>query len=197
MSGPRNTKNEILGAAAELLQTRGFQGFSYHHIATRLGVRNAAVHYHFPSKVDLGVALVNRYRESFRWWAEKQRESGADPALCLERFMALERRYQREGRVCPLGVVGVEYQGVSDAMRAAARELMEDVALWLEGVLALGRGLGTFRFEGSSQARAWAVLAALQGALQLSRLRGPEVFDGVVEQIFASLGRPATASGPS
>src|ERR1041384_893083 len=68
--GPRarDTREEILNCAEELWQRRGYNGFSYHHIAVQLGIRNAAIHYHFPSKENLGVALIQRYRERFREW---------------------------------------------------------------------------------------------------------------------------------
>ena len=52
--GGRNTRGAILDAAEELLQRRGYNAFSYHHIAVQLGIRNAAIHYHFPAKEDLG-----------------------------------------------------------------------------------------------------------------------------------------------
>src|SRR6267142_5023076 len=68
----RDTSEEILNAAEELLQRRGYNGFSYHHIAIQLGVRNAAVHYHFRSKEDLGVALVKRYQKRFGEWRAAQ-----------------------------------------------------------------------------------------------------------------------------
>jgi TetR/AcrR family transcriptional repressor of nem operon len=186
----RNTKKEILDAAEELLQVRGFGGFSYHHIADQLGVRNAAVHYHFPTKSDLGVALVQRYREGFVWWIEQLRVQQAAASECLERFFSIERRYLREGRVCPLGVVGVEYVGVPEEMRQAAKSLLEEVAAWLEGVLDRGRRESEFGFTGDARARAWTILGALQGGLQLARLNGEEVLDCIIQQLHDDL-RPA------
>ena len=67
----RDTREEILNCAEELLQRRGYNAFSYQHIAVQLGIRNAAIHYHFPAKEDLGVALVQRYRQRFRDWCEQ------------------------------------------------------------------------------------------------------------------------------
>ncbi len=64
------TRKDILNAAEQFLQLRGYNGFSYHHISAELGVRNAAVHYHFPTKADLGAAVIRRFRENFRWWRE-------------------------------------------------------------------------------------------------------------------------------
>ncbi|XLM19461.1 TetR/AcrR family transcriptional regulator, partial [Chromobacterium piscinae] len=67
-----DTRKRILDLAEELLLTRGFNGFSYQHISSELGVRNAAIHYHFPKKNDLGVALIQRYRRRFQRFIEQQ-----------------------------------------------------------------------------------------------------------------------------
>src|SRR5580704_19068132 len=55
----------ILDVAERLAQTRGYNGFSYADIAIQLGVTKASLHYHFPSKAELGRALIERYRVLF------------------------------------------------------------------------------------------------------------------------------------
>ena len=55
------TAEQILDLAETLIQTRGYSAFSYQDIADDLGIRKASIHYHFPSKTDLGVAVVDRY----------------------------------------------------------------------------------------------------------------------------------------
>jgi len=44
--------------AEALIQSRGYSAFSYQDISDRLGIRKASIHYHFPSKTDLGVAAL-------------------------------------------------------------------------------------------------------------------------------------------
>ena len=58
-----DTREKIMDRAAHLLMNRGFNGFSYRDISSHLGVKNAAVHYHFPAKADLAMALVDEYRQ--------------------------------------------------------------------------------------------------------------------------------------
>ena len=60
-----STATRILDVAEGLAQTRGFNGFSYADIAAEIGITKASLHYHFPSKADLGRALVRRYTERF------------------------------------------------------------------------------------------------------------------------------------
>ena len=55
------TATTILDAAQQLAQTRGYNAFSYRDLAERVGIRTASIHYHLPTKGDLGVALVARY----------------------------------------------------------------------------------------------------------------------------------------
>ena len=191
----KNTRRQILSVAEQLLLGRGFQGFSYQHIAERLNIRNAAVHYHFPAKADLGLALIKRHHEHFRWWAWQLRKQKIVPAVALERFFATERRFLEGGTVCPLGVITVELQGVSPAMRAQAHALMDDVLAWLDAVLDSGRRTGELEFGGASHERALLVLSALQGALQLARLSGTEAFDRVLALVRADLGLPAQPPG--
>ena len=59
------TAGQILDLAETLIQTRGYSAFSYQDIADSLGIRKASIHYHFPSKADLGVAVVDRYMARF------------------------------------------------------------------------------------------------------------------------------------
>ena len=48
------TAEQILDLAETLIQTRSYSAFSYQDIADALGIRKASIHYHFPSKTELG-----------------------------------------------------------------------------------------------------------------------------------------------
>ncbi|RFA31225.1 hypothetical protein CAI21_00825 [Alkalilimnicola ehrlichii] len=96
-----------------------------------------------------------------------------------------------------MGVVTVELEGVSADMRAEAQGLMADAAQWLSGVLDLGRREGDFQFAGDAYARALLILAALQGALQLSRLTERAAFERVLQQIWGDLGVALPRTSPA
>ncbi|MDP2026901.1 TetR/AcrR family transcriptional regulator [Sulfuriferula sp.] len=42
-----------------MVQRRGFNDFSYADIANEVGIRKASLHHHFPTKTDLGLALID------------------------------------------------------------------------------------------------------------------------------------------
>ena len=60
-----DSAQRILDVAERLVQTRGFNGFSYADIAEALHVTKASLHYHFPAKSDLGRQLIERYERKF------------------------------------------------------------------------------------------------------------------------------------
>lgn len=183
----RDTSEEILNAAEELLQRRGYNAFSYHHIAVQLGVRNAAIHYHFKAKEDLGVALVRRYQDRFRQWVRTT--DGMDSAWA--RLQAYFQTYidflEADCKCCPGGVLGTEFHAIPEGMREQARLLMRDMYEWLVRTLEFGCEQKDFRFAGRPEDKAVEIGAALQGGLQIARVAGPERFHQVLAQLSLDL----------
>lgn len=185
--GGRDTREEIMNAAEELLQRRGYNAFSYQHIAVQLGIRNAAIHYHFPAKEDLGVALVRRYRDRFREWCDGiNRETSA-----WNRLQAYFRTYidylEAECKICPGGILATEFEAIPEEMRQEARLLMREIFEWLVETLELGREQCTLNYPGDSRHKAVEIGAALQGALQVARMAGKDRFHQVLEQLSLEL----------
>jgi TetR/AcrR family transcriptional repressor of nem operon len=52
------TGAKVLDVAERLLQTRGYNGFSYADVAAELKITKASLHYHFACKAELGEALI-------------------------------------------------------------------------------------------------------------------------------------------
>ncbi|MEL6183397.1 MAG: TetR/AcrR family transcriptional regulator [Myxococcota bacterium] len=180
-----DTRDAIVRTAARLFQTRGYNGFSYAHIAEALGVKPAAIHYHFRGKSDLGVAVAERFRERWRRFC-----ASAASASPQDRLLALHDVYLRlaERRLsCPIAVVHAELDAVPEPVRASAIEVLEECVTWLEEALEAGRAAGDFRFEGEARARALVLLSLAQGSLQLARTQGLEVFNATRERLVADL----------
>ncbi|HUP92094.1 MAG TPA: TetR/AcrR family transcriptional regulator [Solimonas sp.] len=184
----RDTREEILNAAEELLQRRGYNAFSYQHIAVQLGIRNAAIHYHFPSKEDLGVALVKRYRQRFRDWSE---DAGKTLPDAWDRMQAYFQTYidylEAQCRICPGGVLGTEFEAIPVEMQHEARLLMREIFEWLIQTLESGSEQGTLFFHGQARDKAVEIGAALQGGLQIARMAGKERFHQVLQQLGREL----------
>ena len=55
---------KILDIAESLMQTQGYNAFSYKDIAALVGVKTSSIHYYFPTKADLGKAVVKKHIDS-------------------------------------------------------------------------------------------------------------------------------------
>jgi len=163
-------KAQILDVAQEFVQTRGFNAFSFGEVAERIGVKPAAIHYHFPTKFDLGVALMRRYRNRLHASLAKIDELQFSPRRKLERYFALFYATLRpDNRMCLCGMLATEMPTLNDAMRDEVRGFVEDNEIWLTRLLGEGRKSGTLDFDGSPAAAARIIYFTLQGGMISSR----------------------------
>ncbi len=183
-----DTRSKILDAAEELLQESGFSNFSYQDIATDLGIKKAAIHYHFPAKADLGVALVRRYHERFQHFVRDSKDKGLSARKGIEAYFGIAINYLRYGaKVCPLGVLEAEFHAIPEAMQKEIRLLDEATRKWLENLLETGQNEGELHFSGNARDKALLIVAAVQGALQIARAAGPKTLFNTLRQIKQEL----------
>jgi TetR/AcrR family transcriptional repressor of nem operon len=184
-----DTREKILASANRLLRSRGFNGFSYQDIAKPLGIRNAAVHYHFATKADLAIAVLEGYRELLRRRTAPFMAGEGDPIQQLEGFIAFSTtECALEHTMCPVGSLSADYYSLPETIQQAGRQLLDELITWMTRVCAVGRDQGHFRFEGDPAAKAQLVVASLQGARQLARFRGADAMQDVANQIRRDLG---------
>lgn len=183
-----DTRRMILEKAQTLLQQKGYNGFSYKDISTPLGIKNAAVHYHFPSKDDLGSEVVKRERRRFQKIRNLKAVKEMDPSARLDWFFSIYTNYMDNGRkVCIPGSLAPQFDSISADLRAEAEGLFEDMFGWLADLLEEGRQSGDFNYEGQPRAKAASFMAGIQGAMQLVRITGDPHLEIMVDQLKASL----------
>jgi len=163
------TAERALDVAEALAQTRGFNGFSYAHVAADLGIAKASLHYHFPGKAELGEALIARYSERFA--AALARIDDEHPAARgrLEAYIDIYADVLSERRMCLCGMLAAEYETLPAAMGDAIIRFFDANQAWLTGVLEDGRADGTLTFAGDAQEAAQAVIGTLEGAMLIAR----------------------------
>lgn len=163
-------KAQILDVAQELVQTRGYNAFSFGDLAERIGVKPAAIHYHFPTKADLGLALMRRYRDRLHASLAKIDELPQSPRRKLERYVMLFHATLRpDHRMCLCGMLATEMTTLTEDLRSEVKAFFEDNEAWLARVLGEGRKSRTLDFDGSPAAAARIVYATLQGAMISAR----------------------------
>jgi len=185
----RETREQILDVAQALSQQMGFNAFSYRDISARVGIRAASIHYHFPSKEDLGVALVERYRQRFNRERAVIDNRSASASERLKKYARLFRdTVHDDGKMCLCGMLASEFAALPNAMQVSVRGFFDENETWLGSVLDVGRARGELDFAGSVEKQAAYVFSMLEGAMLGARVsKKTAKFDDVITILIKGL----------
>lgn len=188
-AAPTAAATAILDVAERLAQTRGYNGFSYADIADQLGVTKASLHYHFPSKAELGRALIERYRGVFAEALDVIDQKAKTPHEKLKRYVGLYNSVMSNERMCLCGMLAAEYATLPVPMQEALTLFFDANERWLTAVLEEGVRSGSLFFTEPARERARVLLGALEGAMLVARSYGdPRRFQAAAAFVLADLG---------
>ncbi len=183
-------KDQILASAQRLVQTRGFNGFSYADIAKEVGIRKASLHHHFPTKTDLGVALVGVYTAMLDSALLSISASSAPADKKLAAYVGIFRSTLEAERVCLGGMLASEALTLDAAILPGLKRFFDRNTQWVTGILAEGKAKRIFVLSGTAANHAHMFVSALQGALILARATGDhKMFERTASILIASLRR--------
>jgi len=197
------TAEQILDVAETLIQTRSYSAFSYQDIADALAIRKASIHYHFATKADLGVAVVDRYVARFGGaLATMAQDPTKSSRALLEFYCGPYLQFaQTDDRVCLCGALAAETLALPPQIRERVAGFFKDHQAWLARILERGAQRGEFTLRAPAAKTARMFFGALQGALLVKRTTGDmtqlkDVVAALKSQLAADPGgKAATATG--
>jgi TetR/AcrR family transcriptional repressor of nem operon len=192
--GDRDTASSVLDVAERLVQTRGFNGFSYADIATELQLTKASLHYHFAGKAELGEALLTRYTQRFAAALSAIESEPVDAPAKLAAYADLYLEVLQRDRMCLCGMMAAEYQTLPESMQTIVVKFIVDNETWLAKILDQGQHEGTIDTGGSTEDAARTIVASLEGAMLVARpFRDAARFRAASTTIIAGLVTPRRA----
>ena len=185
---PANTAKRILDAAERTVQESGYNGFSYADLAAELGITKPSLHHHFATKATLGLALIERYCDTFSVALERIDASSGDPSARLEAYAALYAAVLAGKRICLCGMLAAEYATLPRAMKDGVRRFFDLNETWVARQIDRGRGAGLFHARGSANECARMLIGGLEGAMLLARpYNDVGRFEGAARQLLSGL----------
>lgn len=169
-----NTADQILDLAEMLIQTRGYSAFSYQDISDALKVTKPSIHYHFPSKTHLGIAVIERYTDRFDEGLAMMLADEFASAMALLDFYTTPflKFSETVDQVCLSGALAGEIMALPAEMRARVEAFFEKHQTWLTAILERSAARGEFKLVVPAKQMARLVFGALQGALLVKRATG-------------------------
>jgi TetR/AcrR family transcriptional repressor of nem operon len=165
-----STRISLLQSAEQAVRQRGYHGFSYADLAREIGIRKASIHHHFPTKVDLGVALIERYNAAFFDQLENIKDAEGTAADQLRAYLRLYRDALDNGeQVCLCVSLSAGRDHLSDEILDQLDQFHRDSLHWLEQLFERAKVDGSISLHAPPEEEASATLALVEGAQLLAR----------------------------
>src|SRR3981081_1904808 len=155
------TAERLMDLAEARIRQAGYRGFSFRDLAAEIGIKSASVHHHFPTKAGMAGAVARRDGGRFFEMVARRHDESGDDVIAIYRS-AFRGAIERDGRMCLGGMLGAQAGGLPPQIRQE-----------IERVFWPCITRPSSRIGGADAvARAFHVMAALEGGLILARAYG-------------------------
>jgi TetR/AcrR family transcriptional repressor of nem operon len=158
-----------------MVQRQSISGVSFQELANRVGIKKGSVYYHFESKDDLAVSLLERatseMKESFVRGKTKSPLERLNYFLNIYRYHIIPTQ-----KLCPGGAFAGEWGKLSSPVKAQVNRLIEAQVKGVSEILSEGIQGGIFNCHAKTveELAQW-VITCVQGALVTSRISDSRV----------------------
>jgi TetR/AcrR family transcriptional repressor of nem operon len=127
-------QEKILNIAERLIQTMGYNAFSYKDIALEVGIKTSSIHYYYPSKEDLAGAVIDWQLSRISSLLDNLK---TDASLSLqERLLALVDGVMsltlHDGmKMCLGGMLASDVVSLSEQVRSKVRSFFNVLETWI------------------------------------------------------------------
>jgi len=181
------TREKIIELGENLIRTKGYNAFSYQDISTELGIKNAAVHYYFPSKENLGTSIVKTNIQRFEEMVDNMHSRGFDEWKQLDTFIKIYIKSHREQKLCIIGSLGPDFNTLNETTKTELVKMTEIILKWLTNILNTGKEKKIFVFNENPQNKATLIFSGLVASLQLSRIVDKVDYKSICQAILEDL----------
>lgn len=187
MENLQTKADEILHCARALIIRGGYNSFSYADISSVVGIRNASIHHHFPSKSDLVRKLVAQYREEAAAGLAELERNVSDPLEQLRAYLGYWQSCIADGThpFCVCALLAGEIPVLPEAVVLEVRAHFRGLSDWLTAVLERGAAQGRLTLTGTAHADAELFMATVHGAMLSARAYGDAaIFDAITRPLL-------------
>lgn len=180
------TYTTILQHANELIQLKGFNGFSYADLSKTLGITKASIHHHFPAKADLGLAYCQQKCDALAQ-LDSQLKTKQHAVDQLKGYFAIFESCAEQQQMCGIYAMQTDLQLMSEPLQKQVNKLAGLELQILSRILEQGKQNGEFSFKATPYQQAVIICCAIKGALMLNRGQHQGLFEQTCEASISML----------
>ncbi len=180
-----NTKDKIIETGNKLLTERGYNAFSYADIAKSINIKTSSIHYHFPSKAELCLAIIELHRQRLLSLKDSQNTFSATEKLqkLFNYYLFLIDKQQ----ICLTGTLASDYHSLDENITEKLKEFNETILSHTTAILESGIEKKEFRVIKNCRLKALELLSLLVGLAQVGRLYTKEEIQLLMDEIINNL----------
>lgn len=166
-------REKILSVAESLVQMGGYNAFSYKNIAKIVGVKTSSIHYYFPNKSDLGVAIIERHIQMLCDELSQLNDKKISCKKKLELFIdnIIKNTYSSDRKMCLGGMFASDVLTLPENIQVAARSFFQRLQDWVKELFAESIKQNEFSIEKKDiKSETLFIFSLIEGALLLARL---------------------------
>jgi len=179
------TRDSIISFADHFIRDKGFNAFSFNDISKSIGIKTASIHYHFPTKTDLAVAIIKDHTVKFN--ALKKELHDKPPLIKMEGFLSFYSKIKSDNKVCLVGSLATDLHSFDKKIKKELKAFAEIFLNWVIEILEEGKQKQVFGFQGTSRTKALLIITNMLAIVQLSRLTNDDDFFAVRDSILKDL----------
>ena len=168
-----STQIKILEEAECLIQTKGYNAFSYKDISDIVQIKTSSIHYHYSSKELLGVAVIQYQIDKLSpLLLNIQKDPLSSPQQKILALIELifSTTYKDRFRMCLGGMLAAELLSLPESLKSQVVVFFDLLSTWIEKV--------------SLNKKSKQLLMLLEGGLLFARLYDEESFLDLVRSFI-------------
>lgn len=179
------TRDKIIEVGNKLLTEKGYNAFSYADIAKDIDIKTSSIHYHFPSKADLCMAIIESHRLRILNLKNSQALMSAEEKLrgLFGYYLFLIDKNQ----ICITGTLASDYHSLDEKMSEKLQEFNESVLVHTTDILQFGIDRKEFNPIKNCRLKAMEILSMLVGLAQIGRLYPKDEIKQILDQTIHHL----------
>ena len=149
--------------------------------------KSSSVHYHFPTKTDLAVAVARRYTDKFMSALTGDQNELKTQKASLQLYISLfKQSLVNDNKMCLCGSLAAESANLPAAVQFEAKRFFDLNIQWLSQVFSLSEQLSSESQDARQQAIYF--VSVLEGAMLTSQVtKDITMFDSVTKQLMKNI----------
>ena len=179
------TKEKIVTEAITFITTRGTNAFSYKDISKEIGIKTSSIHYYFPTKNDLILAVLEHVIQKNK--EDRKRNNYSNMKSALRGYIDEHILIREQNKVSIIAALAADINTLEPQIKAILNNYIEEEIDYLAYILNKGVKENLFVYKATPRIQALMILTNLLAISRISMITKEIYFEDVARQILIDI----------